>query len=914
MSMSGTRATWIVAAFLLAVAAAAGLASFYVEVRWFGSLGFGTVFQTMIKARFFVFLAAFLVTYCLLRIVVYFASITPERETNAATQRLFGTDLQGLRRRIDLASILAALAAGFLAQTAWLECLQFLHTQPSTRTDPLFGRDVAFYLFRLPLLIRIAEGLLIILGLGLIAAGLCLLVAGHLTYDRKFRFSRRAQHLAAALGIPILLAGAARVWLSRYELVWHRNPLTSGAGYTDVYVTLPLLTATSLLLAGAALLLPWWRRRTPRLIAGVAMVLGAVGWAGQPVVTSLVQTLTVAPNEPARERPFLEWHIQATLEGYGLTEVKRREFPVSGDSASLDVSPETLYSIRLWDERPLKSVYNQIQAIRLYYEFPDVDVDRYVVDGNYRQVLLSARELNVDRLSPDARNWINLHFQYTHGYGLCMSPAAEVTDEGLPRFFIRDVPPHSTGGLVVERPEIYFGELTVNPVFVRTKLEEFDYPKGATNATTLYQADRGLPVSGWLDRLALAWVLADYRILFTSYFSDDSRVLLHRQIVRRVQRLAPFLLLDADPYPALVDGRVVWILDAYTTSRRYPYSAPFPSPEEARLNYIRNSVKITIDAYTGDVRFYVMDVEDPVVSTLTAVFPELFRSAEAMPPAVRDHLRYPQDLFEIQRRMITRYHMTDPTVFYNQEDAWSLPEEIYADSQEVMAAYYLMLSILGRETPEFVLLTPFTPRNKNNMIAWLAARCDPPYYGDLILYQFPKQRLTYGPMQVEARIDQNPEISQLFTLWSQKGSKVIRGNLLVIPTTTTVLYVEPVYLQAETSEIPELALVVTVHGDRVGSGSTLEEALADLRSEPSANMETAHPADGTGGRQPSLWGRWVQEALDAFEEGREALQRGDWGTYGAAQSRLREALERLRKAVAEEETTGLQPLPGGEGP
>lgn len=886
---------------------AGGLAGFFIEAQWFAAEGYGVVFQRQITARFVTFLAGFLVSYLGFRLVLVLAAPRNADLDTVGTQRLFGTDLGALESLLRLVALVFSLAVGFWAQSRWLDWLFFLHSEATGKVDPLFGRDVAFYLFRLPALAAVVEGLIVTVGVLLAAAGVLLLAGGHLTYDLRFRLSPRARGMLIGLPALLLLCLAVRGWLSRYETVGTPGALLVGAGFATVTVGLPLRALASAATLVCALLLPWLHLGKLRVACLASGLLALAAWFGRPAAESLVQTLVVAPNELAKEAPYLEWHIQATLAAYGLDRVTVRDYAVQDPEPEFRVSPETVRSIRLWDWRPVKAVYNQLQAIRLYYEFHDVDVDRYVIAGGERQVLVAARELNFSRLAPQAQNWINRHFQFTHGHGLCMSPVDEVTPEGLPHFFIKDIPPESSVDLQIERPEIYFGELTSDPVFVRTELPEFDYPVGDRNATTVYREDRGLPVTGFLQRAALAWVLGNYRILFTGYFTPESRVLLHRRLTERLERLAPFLILDQDPYLVVADGKLFWMVDGYTASNRYPYAEPVPSRENPRFNYLRNAVKITVDAYTGEVRLYLADPTDPIIRVLTRIFPGILHPLEEMPEELRRHIRYPQDLFEVQRQIYARYHMTDPAVFYNQEDAWGIPREIYQGREEWMQSYYLMVRLPGEERAEYVLLSPFTPRNKNNMIAWMAARCDREVYGGLVLYQFPKQQLVYGPLQIEARIDQDPEISQLMTLWGQKGSQVIRGNLLVIPTDGGILYVEPIYLQAERNEIPELTLVVAVLGERVAAGSTLAEALAELGvGAGGAEVSAAPPAAGE--TPPSREGEHVapelrslvEDLLRTYQAAREALQRNDWTAYGAAQERLGRLLEELRRQTGGE--------------
>jgi uncharacterized membrane protein (UPF0182 family) len=498
----------------------------------------------------------------------------------------------------------------------------------------------------------------------------------------------------------------------------------------------------------------------------------------------------------------------------------------SGARAHISVllARDTLENIRLWDYRPLLETYRQLQSLRAYYTFSDVDIDRYWVRGRQQQLMLAVRELEPTRLPPQARTWVNQHLVYTHGYGVVAAPVHRVSAEGLPELWVRDIPPRAEfSELQLHRPEVYFGELTRHYVIVDTRVPEFDYPRGDENVTTRYQGRAGIPLRGALRRLAFATRFGDARILLSTDLTPSSRVLFARAVPERLHRLAPFLRYDRDPYAVVADGRLFWIVDAYTTSDRYPYSQPVGS-----FNYIRNSVKAVVDAYHGTVRFYLADPSDPVARVYARIFPGLFQPLSELPPSLRAHLRYPVDLFEVQAHVYATYHMRDPQVFYNREDSWAVANEIFADRPQPVEPYYVTLRLPGAESarPEFVLILPMTPQRRDNMVAWLAARNDPPHLGELWVFTFPKDRVVFGPMQIESRINQDPSISQQLTLWNQQGSRVIRGNLLVVPVQRSLLYVEPLFLQAERSQLPELRRVVVTHGPRVAMAPTLEEALA----------------------------------------------------------------------------------------
>ncbi len=548
----------------------------------------------------------------------------------------------------------------------------------------------------------------------------------------------------------------------------------------------------------------------------------------------------------------------------------------------------TVNNIRLWDYRPLKDTYKQIQSIRLYYDFADIDVDRYEVDGSYRQVLLGARELSPEKLDIQAQTWLNRCLHYTHGYGVALSPVNEVSEEGLPNLWVRDVPP--IGKLEIESPEIYYGERTDEYVIVDTNVEEFDYPKGETNVYTKYVGESGIRLDSFIRKLAFAWELGDMNILISGELTPESQLLYRRNIQQRVGHIASFLKLDHDPYIVIDDGKLFWVQDAYTISDRYPYS----QPSSGGINYIRNSVKVVINAYDGSVTFYLIDSEDALANTYAAIFPSLFTPIEEMPASLRAHLRYPQDLFQIQVSMYQTYHMEDPRVFYNKEDLWTIPIEIYADAEQVVEPYYVIMRLPGEEREEFLLMLPFTPTQKDNMITWLAARSDGDKYGKLIAYNFPKDKLVYGPRQIEARIDQDPTISSQFTLWGQEGSQVIRGNLLVVPVESSILYVEPIYLQAERGGLPELKRVIVASGNRIAMEPTLAQSLSTIYTglSPTEPVVTI-PSLPSEAPLPAEIGELAKLAQEHYTKAQEYLKAGNWTGWGEELQKMEEALKQL---------------------
>ena len=676
--------------------------------------------------------------------------------------------------------------------------------------------------------------------------------------------------------------------LQRYGLLFRNDGVVFGAGYTDVHLRVPLLTALAgLSLLGAALCAANVRALGMRLpIAAVVLVFGASLLEG--VVPSMFQSYRVKPDELRLEAPYIAQNIAFTRYGFALDRITSKPFPAQGTltPAVLAANDATIQNIRWWDPHPLLDSYRQLQEIRLYYDFKDIDIDRYTLDGRYQQVMLSPRELNQSRLPADAQTWINQRFKFTHGYGVAMSPVNRFDEEGLPHFYVKDIPPTSSVGLRIDRAQVYFGEETRGYVVVGGGTTEFDYPKGQENVYTTYHGRDGVVLASVWRRALFAWHVGDLKLLISGNVTATSRILFRRLIQERISRIAPFLSLDRDPYIVVSEGRLVWVQDAYTTSDAVPYSQ---LTQGDGINYIRNAVKITVDAYDGTPTFYVADADDPIIRTWQRIFPTLFQPLAAMPAGLRQHLRYPEDLFLVQANTYLTYHMTDPEVFYNKEDQWSFPQESSGGAAVPMQPYYTIMRLPGEAHEEFILMLPIVPNGRDNMIAWLAARCDGPQYGTLIEYAFPKEKLIYGPSQIEARIDQDTTISQQLSLWNQTGSRVIRGNLLVIPIDDALLYVEPLYLRAEKRELPELKRIIASAGDRVVMSQSVEPLLAALfgnaAAPPAVSVATA-PAAG----QPASGGD-TTAALQHYRQALEAVRRGDWRRFGGEMDALRDALE-----------------------
>jgi len=858
----------------------------YTDWLWFASLGQLSTYQTRLWTQVGLWLVGGLLTAAFL-VVNWF--VVPRHLLGHI--RLY---LHGRRRlRMTIGSrvltiilgVVAAIVTLAMASEAsgrWMTFLTFRHATPFGLSDPIFGLDVGFYVFRLPFYHFLVGWLLGLTTVALIGTALLYLFA------QQIREKTAATHLSV-LGALFLAGKAVDYQLQRFALLDSSRGVVFGAGYTDVHARLPLLhLLTGVVALGALLLLVNVFARRWRLlliVGGVWLALSVLG----TLYPTAVQRFAVHPNELAVEWPYIEHNIRFTRYAYGLEDVQESDYQITGrlTAEQLETNAETLDNVRLWDWRPLRTTYEQLQEIRTYYTFVDVDVDRYLLNGRLREVTLAARELDVEQLREEARTWINQHLIYTHGYGLCLSPVAEVSEEGLPHLLVRDIPPQSADpALSITQPAIYFGEKTTNYAIVNTTEDEFDYPSGDENVYTRYQGPDGVPLGGFLRRLAFALRFDSLPILISNAIGPESRILFHRALPDRVEMLAPMLWFDADPYPVIVDGRIVWLYDAYTWSARFPYSEP--NWNFNYLNYIRNSVKVTVDAYTGETVFYVADPSDPLIQTYQAIFPDLFTPVEEMAPTLREHWRYPEQLFRIQADVYAAYHMQDPRVFYNQEDLWQTPTEMRESGEAWMSPYYVVMRLPGAAETEFMMMRPYVPAGKQNMIAWLYADSDGPDYGQLGVFKFSKEALVYGPMQVEARIDQDPYISQQLTLWNQRGSSVIRGNLIVIPIDGTLLYIEPLYLQAEAGRLPELKRVLVAHGNRVAMAENLATGLAQVLGEAPVTAPVEMPSDVAA---------LARSAQAHYEAAQECLRRGDWACYGAELEALAADLEALVAAT-----------------
>jgi len=829
------------------------------------------------------------------------------------------------RRAIGPASAILGLAFGLSAMGQWSTYLTAMTRRPFGMTDPVFGQDASFYVWVLPALEALHAWvvwlalMLIVTAAALYGVGFALIAGpAHAELHGLRVATNRPPSTAVILGHPLLksaeihasLLGAILLALfavsyvfDTFELVYSGRGVVYGASRTDLAAVMPANVILLLLTLGLAAVLGVnlvWRRRLALLAAPAIWVVAAFLLGG--LWPGAYEQFAVKPNQLEQERPYLANNIAMTRQAYGLDRVDTRDLSGDGTLKADDLSrnQDALADLRITDYRPLLDAYRQLQRLRQQFDFVDVDVDRYNLTAGRQQVMLSARELDPGGLPEVARTWQNLHLVYTHGQGVVASPVNRVTAQGLPELLVRDVPAVSTEpSLLPNVPQVYFGELTTQYVIVGTKLAEFDRPgeSGSAEVTSRYEGGGGVPVGGLLQRILLTLSLADLNVLLSDAVSPDSQVLLHRTITDRVHRTAPFLLLDSDPYLVIVGGRLVWVQDAYTTTRRFPHATP-----RGDLNYIRNSVKVTVDAYSGEMRFYAFDPDEPILQVYRALYPTLFIPLDAAPAGLADHFRYPEDLFNIQAAMLATYHMTDPQQFYNREDLWNIAQETYGDRVQQMVAYFATLRLPGEAAPEFTTILPFTPGGggRTNMVAWMAARSDAPHYGELRLYRFPQGKLVFGPQQIEARVNQEPSISQQLTLWNQQGSKVIRGNLLAIPIEESILYVQPLYIQAERNPLPELNRVIVASTEGVVMSDRLDGALAALAqgrrgevaaaaASPRADTNTGTPPGAASGDPAGL----ARQARDRLREAQAAAGAGDWATYGQKLAEVDRLLNQL---------------------
>ncbi|MCG8554281.1 MAG: UPF0182 family protein [Proteobacteria bacterium] len=883
------------------------LAHFYIDYQWFRSVGHEDVFVTLLSTKAWLGAGVGLVTLALLLANLQFALRASAGLTSAKLTDPDGiprVDLGQAAKRLVLPMSIAIGLVSMLSNLAkWDLWLKFSHAMEFGTADPIFDRDVGFYLFRLPLLETLTGLFLWTVGFIALTSGAVYLMRGAIASSvGQISVHPRARHHLAVLAGLFFLGLACDTYLDAYGLLYSELGPMTGASYADVNARLPALRvkAAVALLAGGVLVYAILQTRPAYFAAAFAGYI-ATHVLGVGLYPYLVHRFNVVPNEFEKESPYLQHNITATRAAYGLENVLERE--LSGEIAltrqDIERNEPTVANIRLWDHQPLLDTFAQIQEIRTYYEFASVDNDRYEIEGRLRQTMLSPRELSTQSL-PN-RTWINERFTFTHGYGLTLGPVNEATNEGLPVLMIKDIPPGATqASVTVTRPSIYYGELSNDHVFVGTRTREFNYPSGEGNVYSEYDGKGGITIGSWLMRAAVASRIGSVKLLLSQDVDGDSRMLLYRNINERVRKIAPFLDYDSDPYMVVRhDGTLVWILDAYTTSDRYPYA----KSAAKRVNYIRNSVKVVVEAYDGSVTFYAVDDKDPVLRMWRSVFPETFRGLSEMPADVRSHLRYPERIFELQTQMFTVYHMGEPALLYNREDQWEVPLISRGESREQMHPYYTIMKLPGEESEEFILMLPFTPKSKDNLAAWMVARSDGDKLGHLVVYRFPKDRLVFGPQQIINRINQDADISRQISLWDQRGSEALFGTLLVIPIEESLIYVRPLYLRSAGGRIPELKRVIVVYENKIAMEPSLSAAMdaifpPDGRS-PAPQAASAREAVATAQRANTSKAILKSEplavqALQHFERAIRSQREGNWAEYGQALARVEALLRELQ--------------------
>ncbi len=873
----------LVAFALLAALLFKPFVDFYVDYLWYADLGYEEVFLK----RFWVQFVLFFLTLALVGSLFYFHSLLVYKVASSTSPFSLYLKAEPVRRVLDsfkvvakVFSLLFALIVASVVKEHWSDFLLFYHAKPFGEVDPLLKLDISFYVFRLPFVKLVSQVLSVVWVVLFLSGGLLFLVFGHLRgRGRNVFLSSPFRKYLSVMWFFFFVRHAFGLYLERTELLFDESGVVFGAGFAEAKVVLPAINALILLSLAAALLSLIFAFRSQKGLA-IFLVLGyaAVYLLGLKVLPGIVHRYVVQPNELEKESPYIAHEIEFTRKGFGLTSITEKDFRFGKELTYEDIKKNslTVKNIRLWDHEPLLETYGQIQEIRTYYKFVSVDNDRYEIDGELRQVMLSARELSYEDLP--SKSWINLHLIYTHGYGLTVGVVNQVSPEGLPVLLVKDIPPKSsTDSIKVLRPEIYYGELTRTYSVVNTRLKEFDYPSGEENVYTTYQGATGVRVGGIFRRLVFAYYFGTSKFLFSRDILSESRILYYRDVLTRVKRLVPFLRVDEDPYLVIgSDGRLFWMVDLYTTSDRFPYSRRVKGVG----NYIRNSAVAVVDAYHGTVDFYLKDSEDPIIRVYQEIF-DMFEPLSRMRADLRAHIRYPHRLFFLQARLYGRYHMTDPRVFYNQEDLWEIPKSP-RNPERYMRAYYTVMKLPEEDEAEFILMIPFTPAKKHNLSAWMCVRCDPEHYGQMLVYRFPKQSLVYGPTQIESRINQDPEISRQLSLWDQRGSRVILGTLLIIPLEGNLLYVQPLYLKSETGQIPELKRVIVAYGNRIVMERTLEEALARLFEGVVLREE---PELREGSTEPQL-----EFLRSLYLKAEKALKRGDLEDFGRLWKKLGDEL------------------------
>lgn len=904
--------------FLVILGAVSLFARFYIDWLWFSSLNFQSIFTTTMVSKIVLYAVVFLFAFLFIWLNLQLTRKYKESREQRPPENDEGREIIYLHPEISywtrflegkssrwafiLISLFLAYIVGSSLTDQWIVVQQYLNRVPFGKIDPIFHKDLGFYFFNISFYQFIYRTFMLILVLTTVVVSVLYMVgatAELFALDWK-KFTLAKSHVA------ILLASifALKAWgyqMAAYGILTSSHGVVYGATYTDIHarlLTYKVLMLVAILVAVMIIINIFVKRVSWILYSIGAWLIVSILLGG--IYPGLMQKFIVQPDEFNKEKPYLQTAIQMTRNAYELDTVDNKEFKIDYNLTMDDINNNrsTVDNIRLWDWEPLKDTYKNLQELRPYYTFNDVDIDRYIIDGRYQQVMLSGREMENIYESPDmaatAKTWINQRLMYTHGYGVVMSPVTKIAQEGFPEFYMKDIPPQFTTDLKIKKPAIYFGEKTNTYVLVNGKQKEFDYPMGTENVYTRYEGNNGIRINSMFRRLLLSWELKDYKMILANNITNDSQVLMYRNILERTQKIAPYLAFDNDPYIVIgADGKLYWMMDAYTYGNKYPYSQPF---DDNGNNYIRNSVKVVCDAYTGELSFYMANTNDPIIKTYQKIFPQLYKDIKAMPDDLKAHIRYPEDLFGIQAEIYRNYHISDPWVFYNKEDSWVVPNEIVEGKETVLKPYYIIMRLPGEEKEEYIMMLPYTPNGRNNMIAWMCARMDGDNYGKKLVYRFPKQETVYGPMQIESRINQNTEISSQLALWNQKGSSTYRGNILVIPINNSILYIEPLYLQAQASKMPELKRVIAAFGNTVVMENSLENALVkifggELDEEPDVKPEVP------GAAIPSTTRELAKLAREYYDQANQSLRQGDWAGYGENINKLNDVINKLEASI-----------------
>lgn len=901
---------------------ASSIVSFFTDLWWFQSVGYESVFLKAVTSKLLFFIGGLLFVSLFFLGNAIIAIRTKIPWIIFVPPSVVGQSMslsQKVIFRFSFAvSIVFGIIGGLALMSQWQLILRFLSAPISGEIDSIFHQHISFYFFTLPVIQFLFSLVQVVVFITLIWCGLIYIGRGsfqikrvllsafkkkfasqHIETEKSFSHKTAYRHLGVLLFFLFILS-AGKLYLSLFYLLTSSHDVFFGAGFTDVTVRIPFIYLSVGLALATAIAVLFWGISGKIKPFFATLVLSVIISVASTIVPSFFQNLIVSPNELAKETPYIKHNIAATKKAFLLDHVSERKIDAKTQLTADDIKKNqpTINNVRLWDRDPLLSTFSQIQEIRTYYEFISIDNDRYILNDELRQVMLSPRELATDSIP--SRNWINETLTFTHGYGLTAGPVNQVTKEGLPVLFVKDIPPFTTQKeLTVDQPEIYYGELANEYVVVKTKAKEFNYPKGEENVYETYQGTGGVQIDSLWKKLMYAIHFGSLKLLLSNDITNDSRIMYDRQIVARVQKIAPFINFDNDPYMVVVDGKLYWMLDGYTMSNQYPYSQQVQFAGQ-QVNYLRNSVKVVVNAYDGTVTFYLADTKDPLIASYQGVFPDLLKPLSDMPKALRAHLRYPEELFRAQTAMYTLYHMDDPQIFYNREDQWEIPSvgnDNDPNEQSKFAPRHMIMKLPEEKKEEFILMLPFTPRAKDNLAAWMVARNDGDNYGKLVVYQFPKQRLVYGPRQIIGRINQDPEISRQISLWDQRGSQVIQGPLLVIPIEESLIYVRPLYLKSETGKIPELKRVIVAYENKIAMEETLEKALGKIFGieNEDANTQSREKQPVVSGKQGETVQASINEAQAAFDRALDAQRAGDWSRYGEEIKRLGDILQQLRK-------------------